>query len=575
MPDEALGLPSIPVGFEVGEVVDLRDAQIVHHEAGSIHRIVRDVLEADLHRLPGVGCEVDLFLDPGWRAAVTAHAGVRAAEGVAVGVLRGAGGGGQDLPGRPAIGTDLHVGVVPVLLDVVPGPELQRCAVDFGEVELTGQGHVRVVPPIRPPQVLAAVGGGVDQAGLCGAGEGELEWLAALYLDVVGPVLADGGLVAGRELGVGAGDPDLRRVHLRVPVAAVVDGGVVQQVGYDPVGEDVLGGYPGPELCQDRVHGGEAVLRVGHQGLGGFGAESIQEVGGEHVPGTVAGEDVIGVIVDVGELGVRAAGEAEFEPPGVEAGEVGGEHREALVEPGVLVPVGVPVDHVLELVGQRAVVAVAVDHLVLEADVEHLHLVGVLPHGGDELVGAGVVPTDAAQAAGVEDVDVRVTIHARRPLGAEEGAHGGVGVALEGLGRLPHAGLVRWHPLLHPHVEVIGLVHHHRGDVELLVGVGVRDVEDPRVADVVVGWSGLHLARCIGRQSLQADRQFVQVADGDHGVCQELLRLRRHVRSGLAADLHRRLGPRIAGVDDDPWEGIWVESEGKRWAAGQGDDQRH
>ena len=64
----------------------------------------------------------------------------------------------EDVPGGPTIDGDLDVGVVEVLLDIVPGPEVEGRPPDPGEVELSGQGRVYGVAPVAPPLPLTAVG---------------------------------------------------------------------------------------------------------------------------------------------------------------------------------------------------------------------------------------------------------------------------------------------------------------------------------------------------------------------------------------------------------------------------------
>ena len=134
MTDEAGRLPPIRqaqsrpvlVLLEIAEIADFGDGDVVQDEAGTVDRVVGDVLETDQHLLPSIRGNIHPFLDPFRCFLITAPAGIGPAEGVPIGVSRCAGGSGEDFPGLPSVGANLHVGVVPVFLQVVPGPEFQR-----------------------------------------------------------------------------------------------------------------------------------------------------------------------------------------------------------------------------------------------------------------------------------------------------------------------------------------------------------------------------------------------------------------------------------------------------------------
>ena len=102
----------------------------------------------------------------------------------------------------------------------------------------------------------------------------------------------------------------------------------------------------------------------------------------------------------------------------------------------------VPLNEALELAGQQGVVGGVPHFHIVGVDGDHFGFVGKGVAGAGELVGAGGVAQHAlAQAGGVQNVDVRVVVHSRRPLRAKGGAGGGVNLCLEENRRffqLPH-----------------------------------------------------------------------------------------------------------------------------------------
>ena len=248
------------------------------------------------------------------------------------------------------------------------------------------------------------MGSGVDQCYLGRSGESKGEGAISLKLDIVDCVLSDRGLARH---GIVTGcEPFIQlewgRVDLVVCIPPVLNTGVIQQVGDHPLGEQVFEAHIQSHIVQDDIHGIKAVIWMPHQSLGGLRSKAIQEVGCIQVTSPIAGKAVGSVVIDVIQLDIRSSGKGgRGIAAGVIAVEIGRQLGKALVEPRGFVPVPVPVDHVLEFVGQSAVIVLAVNVQVVHADVEHLHLVRVLPHCCDELIGAGVVTTDASQPSGV------------------------------------------------------------------------------------------------------------------------------------------------------------------------------
>ena len=103
-----------------------------------------------------------------------------------------------------------------------------------------------------------------------------------------------------------------------------------------------------------------------------------------------------------------------------------------------------------------------------------------------ELIGAGIVSRNPTpQPMRVEDSQVHIVVHARRPLGAKESPIGGIGPLLEPLCRSLQCRLIHRIPLFHPHVEVGGHSLQRGGYLELLAGVGVAHPEDFLVPKIV------------------------------------------------------------------------------------------
>ena len=142
MADESLGHPSILAVLKIGRVSDLGDRDVIYGESWPVHGIIGDVFEPYEHLLPDVGGEIHLLEHPVGGALDPTDSGIRPPEGIAVRVGPCPGWGGQNLPGLPSVGADLHVGIVPVHLDVIPSPELERGSTHAREVKGAGEGRV-------------------------------------------------------------------------------------------------------------------------------------------------------------------------------------------------------------------------------------------------------------------------------------------------------------------------------------------------------------------------------------------------------------------------------------------------
>ena len=396
------------------------------------------------------------------------------------------------------------------------------------------------------------MGSGIHQADLGGAGEAKGQWLLAAQFDIIGTVLVYGTALGDGVVPVVVSGFDVEGgwVNLPVAVAPVGDVGVIQQVGDDPVSEEVLVGQPSAQFLQHGLHAGEGVFGVSNQRLGGLRAKAVEEIGGEKVPRAVVGPCRPWAFGPGVQLRIRLHSKCPVGATGIKVVQVHRQFGEALVQPGLFVAVVVPVDHVLELVSQHAVVEIVIDGHVFDVDVKHLQFVGIVAHGRDKFICAGVVAGDGApQAAGVEDGNVGVVIHAGSPLGAEESTVGGIGVLLEQVCRSDQVVPVEAHPLLDPHVQVLGLVLQDSIDVELFVGVHVGGAEEAAGTGRIVGGAlWIDGARDARRQAAQPNRQFVQVTHRHVGRLQQFLRLGSNVARRFAGNGGGGLGGGSVGV---------------------------
>ena len=103
---------------------------------------------------------------------------------------------------------------------------------------------------------------------------------------------------------------------------------------------------------------------------------------------------------------------------------------QSLVDPRVLRRVGVPVDGVLELMGQNVEIRLAVHGNSIDVDVDRFVLVAPRSYGTRVLV-AGAEITSNARQPGVHDEQVRVVVYARSPFRSEGPGDIGVNVVFE------------------------------------------------------------------------------------------------------------------------------------------------
>jgi len=114
--------------------------------------------------------------------------------------------------------------------------------------------------------------------------------------------------------------------------------------------------------------------------------------------------------------------------------------------------------------------------------------VGIFMRRNVDLIGRGEVASQIpAQAARVEDVEMRVTIYTGRPFAAEKLPVGGIDVVFKGFNQAFQIALIKRNAFFNPEVNMIGFVLHHRGDTEVFIGIDVGDPELPPVTDLSRG----------------------------------------------------------------------------------------
>ena len=157
------------------------------------------------------------------------------------------------------------------------------------------------------------------------------------------------------------------------------------------------------------------------------------------------------------QLGIRAPNEGSDGATGLKTIELSRKFRQPFVDPCRLVAVVIPVNHVLELMGQNSVIVILTWRCIIQVDVEHLLLVAIRIDQGRKLVGAGIVPPHAGHMA-IENTDVEIAIHAGRPLTAEELACQRIDVGLKPFGRTLNLLITHVVTVLYPHIDMGGNV---------------------------------------------------------------------------------------------------------------------
>ena len=171
----------------------------------------------------------------------------------------------------------------------------------------------------------------------------------------------------------------------------------------------------------------------------------------------MAGKAGLGSPVDQGDDGSgRAYPQARLPAP--ELGD--GQLRQSLVHPGFLGLVGVPVDGVLEFVGEDIQVALAGDRDRLDIDVDGLTLVAA---GGnlDGILVEGAIVSGCSSDIAVDYSQAGVSIHAGNPFLAKGCGDGWVDVFLEPASGFGESGGIHFDALLHVPVGVGGYQLQH------------------------------------------------------------------------------------------------------------------
>ena len=365
------------------------------------------------------------------------------------------------------------------------------------------------------------MGAGIGQAGSRGALEVDAHVAAAGQFDVVGGVLRHVGLALHGVAAMGRVNRHRLDVVALVAIASIGKVRIVQEVGDHPVGEHVVEGDAGVVLGQRLVEPVDAVGVGGHRVLRQLVAEALQEVRHEQVGVAIVLGAAVGVVTPGVQLRVGQGAEGVVSAAAVVAVQLRSQLAHSLVDPTGLVLVLVPVDHVLELMRQHAVVEVGVGLGVVDVDVEHLPLVGEGLRLVADLIGATEIAGNAvAKLLGVQDVQPRVVVHAGTPFAAEEVAVGRVGRFGELVGRGLQSNRVVFHAVFDPHIHHVIDISQRRIDLEMLVGVVVVDPEllafvqpvgGRRVVDDLRDWPGAAQFLCQHPQVSGGDDSFLQL----------------------------------------------------------------
>ena len=210
-------------------------------------------------------------------------------------------------------------------------------------------------------------------------------------------------------VGRGSGREFVLHVHVeRVAGVAVGARVVVEDVGDDPVGEDVaetqrLAGS-GEKFVDAR---GAISWFAGDDAERGVAAEAAGQIAEEGGAGAVVGE---AAALPVGQRRLGVSFEAPDGGDGT-ADQAGRVFGEAFVDPGFLAEVVLCVDEMLELVGEDDVKGLAADPQAA-VHIHHLRLVAERADGLEEDVVAGEVAAGAAAEVGLQDDDARIAVHA-------------------------------------------------------------------------------------------------------------------------------------------------------------------
>ena len=219
------------------------------------------------------------------------------------------------------------------------------------------------------------------------------------------------------------------------------------------------------------------------------------------------------------------------------------EFRETLVDPRDIVAIRWELDHVYELVRQRGI-GVVIGQILRRAKHVRLVAVGIFMHQRVVGIRRGEIARHRrADVAGVDHVNVRVAVHAGRPLAAEELAVGGIDLVLKGV----HQGFeivhVHVRAVLRPEIGVRRDVLQGGVNLEMLVRVGIRDPELLlRAGFQRRGGRGQGLRHVAN--ALQAAGQFVRIILRDNRIFERLERTRGYILHRRAR--HHNLGSRCA-----------------------------
>ena len=201
---------------------------------------------------------------------------------------------------------------------------------------------------------------------------------------------------------------------------------------------------------------------------------------------------------------------------GAEVRHLLGIFAQTLVDPQVLATIMIPVNHVLQFMGEHSLVVLAAAVLEgIQVDVEHLFLIGERVRCVGILVcTVEIARHTPAQCRRVQNVQARVAVHAGPPLVAKDFDCAGIGVGAETVdGAFQHVAIVRLAGL-DPRVRNVGRVDQIGCHGAVGGAVGVVHPETLLVAHGIGRGQRLGGGRQGVRGRIQPKGEFAPVATG-------------------------------------------------------------
>ncbi len=162
------------------------------------------------------------------------------------------------------------------------------------------------------------------------------------------------------------------------------------------------------------------------------------------------------------------------------------QHGEAFIDPGFLIFILVPVDHMLEFVCHGSVDVRIIQRHVIRTEQEHFMSVGEGVGVRVQLVCRREVACQGiTQAASIEYVEAGITIHTRIPLLSKELPVGWDDLLVKGAGKAIQIRLIEPHTIFDPEIDVVSYILECGTDLKIFICVCVRNPEIFLCANIV------------------------------------------------------------------------------------------